>query len=204
MEPNTRMKILEAATRLFADKGFAAVSIRDVTDAAVVNVSAISYYFSGKEGLYQAVLEEQLAPIEERIALAREREFPTPVDRLRYYTENVAWIHIQRPLLSRFIIGEVLFPTQTGRAIIEEHLSRAFLFLQESLREGVDAGAFLPNLNIAYSAVSLVAVLNFFFHAKPLFQKFVSLPENVGREYPLHALETFLYGILREKPENKT
>lgn len=63
MENDTRSKLIEIATPLFATKGFAAVSVRELTVAAQINVSAISYYFNGKEGLYQAVLAEQLAPI---------------------------------------------------------------------------------------------------------------------------------------------
>lgn len=42
---------------MFASRGFNAVSIRDVTRAAQVNLSAITYYFGSKEGLIEAVVE---------------------------------------------------------------------------------------------------------------------------------------------------
>ena len=68
LEKDSQTKLLEAATSLFAQKGFSGVSVRQLAEAANVNIAAISYYFRGKEGLYQAVLEEQFAPIAAALA----------------------------------------------------------------------------------------------------------------------------------------
>lgn len=50
-----RTRLLDAALALFADKGFAKTSIREIAQAAQVNVASISYYFGDKAGLYRAV-----------------------------------------------------------------------------------------------------------------------------------------------------
>nr|WP_319565395.1 CerR family C-terminal domain-containing protein [uncultured Rhodoferax sp.] len=50
-----RVRLLDAGLTLFADKGFANTSTREIAQAAQVNVAAISYYFGDKEGLYRAV-----------------------------------------------------------------------------------------------------------------------------------------------------
>ncbi len=63
MEDNSRTKILEIATKLFARKGFDGVSIREICREANVNISMISYYFGGKKELYQAIIDEQVAKI---------------------------------------------------------------------------------------------------------------------------------------------
>ena len=52
-----KAKILEAADDLFAARGYAAVSARDVAAAAGVAKAAVFYYFGGMEPLYSAVLE---------------------------------------------------------------------------------------------------------------------------------------------------
>lgn len=51
----TRKRLLEAARHLFSERGFAAVTVRDITRAARTNVAAINYHFGGKLGLYEAV-----------------------------------------------------------------------------------------------------------------------------------------------------
>jgi len=53
-----RERILLAALRLFADKGYASTSVRDIAQAADANVAAIGYYFGDKAGLYRAALYE--------------------------------------------------------------------------------------------------------------------------------------------------
>lgn len=56
--PEARGKLIEVATRLFAEKGLDGVSTRDIAKESGLNISLISYYFGGKEGLYKAVILE--------------------------------------------------------------------------------------------------------------------------------------------------
>jgi AcrR family transcriptional regulator len=51
-------RLLNAAAKLFAQKGFAETSIRDLAEAAEVNVAAVNYHFGGKENLYRETLRE--------------------------------------------------------------------------------------------------------------------------------------------------
>jgi AcrR family transcriptional regulator len=53
-----KQRILETATSLFAQKGYAAVGVREIAKNADVNISMISYYFKGKVGVLKTILEE--------------------------------------------------------------------------------------------------------------------------------------------------
>jgi AcrR family transcriptional regulator len=64
---DTRTRLLEAALRLFAEKGYAQTSTREVCLAAGVNAASIHYYFGDKAGLYRAVY---LAPIQQLMVAA--------------------------------------------------------------------------------------------------------------------------------------
>lgn len=59
-----RTRLLDEAERLFAEKGYAKASTREICAAAGLNVAAIHYHFGGKEGLYREVL---LGPIRDLI-----------------------------------------------------------------------------------------------------------------------------------------
>ena len=59
----SRERLLLAALNLFAEKGYAATSTRDIAEAAGTNVAAIAYYFGDKAGLYRAVAEGPMQPI---------------------------------------------------------------------------------------------------------------------------------------------
>lgn len=55
---DARTKLIKVARKLFAEKGLEGTSTRDIAGEAGLNISLISYYFGGKEGLYKAVIEE--------------------------------------------------------------------------------------------------------------------------------------------------
>ncbi|MEX2261314.1 MAG: TetR family transcriptional regulator [Bryobacteraceae bacterium] len=60
---DTRARILTAAERLFAERGFAGASLRAVIGEAKVNLAAIHYYFGSKEKLLEAVFARRLEPL---------------------------------------------------------------------------------------------------------------------------------------------
>ena len=52
----TRLKLRNAAAKLFAHHGYTGVTIRDVCAAAGANIAAVNYHFDGKAGLYDEVV----------------------------------------------------------------------------------------------------------------------------------------------------
>ncbi len=69
----TRERLLDAAERLFAENGFAATSVRDITAAAASNIAAVNYHFGGKHNLYNEVFRRRMAAMrEQRIASIRQ------------------------------------------------------------------------------------------------------------------------------------
>jgi AcrR family transcriptional regulator len=66
----TRERILDAAEKLFAERGYHGVSIRDVTGAAHVDVALVAYHFGNKQGLLEAVFLRRAKDLnDERLAL---------------------------------------------------------------------------------------------------------------------------------------
>jgi AcrR family transcriptional regulator len=61
---DTRTRILDAAELLFSERGFDAVSLREITAAAQVNNAAVFYHFGHKDDLFAAVFERRSAPLE--------------------------------------------------------------------------------------------------------------------------------------------
>ena len=51
-----RRRLIDAASEEFARHGYASARVRQIVDAAQVNLAAVNYYFGGKEGLYRATL----------------------------------------------------------------------------------------------------------------------------------------------------
>lgn len=201
MEKDAQTKLLETATLLFSQKGFHAVSIRELAGTANMNSALISYYFGGKEGLYQEVLEEQFTLIASLLESLESMPTLSPIEGLRMYADNIAIIHRQRPFLTKFLMSEIINPTPCGEKIIKKHLSKVFLFIRTAIGQGVASGEFKANLNGDHATISLAGIMNFFFLSKPIFQEFTSLEEGGEGDYTSQAIDTFLNGIIRRKDD---
>ena len=55
---DSRVVLLKAARKLFASRGYKATTVRDIAQEAKLNLSLVSYYFGGKEGLFKACVRE--------------------------------------------------------------------------------------------------------------------------------------------------
>lgn len=75
---DTRAQLLEAAGELFAERGYDAVTGREICLKADANTAAINYHFGGMEGLYAAVLAEARERVvsQDAVAAALGREGP--------------------------------------------------------------------------------------------------------------------------------
>lgn len=73
--PDTKERIIEVATMLFADRGYEGASIREIAKIAEVNLAAVNYHFSNKQNLYHEVLRHGFVRFNTLITkLAEEKE----------------------------------------------------------------------------------------------------------------------------------
>ena len=67
--PETRVRILDAAEKLFMEHGFDGTSMRMITSSAKVNLAAVNYHFGSKDALIQEVFRRRLSAMnKERLA----------------------------------------------------------------------------------------------------------------------------------------
>lgn len=55
---NSKERILKSAVKLFAEKGYEGTSIREICRNANANICLISYYWGGKQELYNGIIDE--------------------------------------------------------------------------------------------------------------------------------------------------
>jgi len=135
--PDRRGAILESAEILFAERGYAAVSVRDIAARADVPVALVGYYFGRKQELFDTVFEHRQAYIAERIARIRAVDCssanPTAVsDIVRAWAEPVIRMRTNDAgeAFSLLVARTAWDPGPEATAIIERHydpLARAFI-----------------------------------------------------------------------------
>ena len=159
----TRERIMKAAERLFAERGYDATSIRAIVAKARVNQAAINYHFDGKDGLYREVLrsafraltENQLVHARELAAMSREEALATFIRRQLH------------PLMSRdeysrhmrIFNWETVRPTAVFRTLVSEEAA-PFMGLAAELVRRFLPGADQRTLTVA--SIWLIGQCNVF------------------------------------------
>lgn len=65
---DTKDRLVEAATTLFAERGFHGTTVRDIAELAGANVAAGNYHYGSKKALYLEVLRAQFAAVRAMLA----------------------------------------------------------------------------------------------------------------------------------------
>lgn len=119
-------RILESAEQLFAQHGFDGTSLRQITDAARVNVAAVNYHFGTKEDLYAQVFVRRIVPINERrVAMLDEAEAmargePLPLTAIfESYIRPVFEMTERAPSFLRLLARNIGAPPPFMAAVIE-------------------------------------------------------------------------------------
>ena len=102
MMEETRAKLIRAARRAFAEQGYAAASMDELTAAAGLTRGALYHNFGDKKGLLRAVIEQLDAEMVAKARVARERA-DTPW--LGFLAECIAYIELAlEPEIQRVVL----------------------------------------------------------------------------------------------------
>ncbi|HBZ72803.1 MAG TPA: hypothetical protein DEP35_24960 [Deltaproteobacteria bacterium] len=161
----TAERILDAAELVFAEKGYAGTSLRDVAGAAGLRIPSLYNHFASKEALYTAVLERGIRPILEMLTAegARERA------ERELLLEQVVQFLAQHPSVPRLVQHEVL----AGGPHLAPMLDRWF---QLAFREAETAIRALPGARrwgkeqIPLLVIALYHIVIGYFTLAPFYQ----------------------------------
>jgi AcrR family transcriptional regulator len=181
-QPDTKLRLLDAAERLFASEGFHGVSLRQLTTAAQANLAAVNYHFGSKEGLLVAVFERRLLPLNElrsrnlqRLRHAGAR--PAAREVLRAFIEPTLAFRDGDPGAEAFVrlVGRAIAePDDTIRTIFMRLMGPVFLLLFETLAEA------LPQLPRSILFWRLHFMLGAMSHTMCLAGRFQIIPPGVS------------------------
>lgn len=137
-----RDRLLDAALRLFASKGFESASVRELAKIADVTRPTLYYHFGSKEGLYLELVERLCATVEDSILHSMVPQ-GTPRVQLRSFVLNILDSIIEDASKQRFFFTIVLDPRRNTLSSFHERM-RNFIaaILGLLLEEGVEKGEF--------------------------------------------------------------
>lgn len=140
--PDTKTRILDAAEKLFGEKGFDATSLRDITTEADVNLAAVNYHFQSKDSLIDAVIARRVEPVNQKRCdmLAAAGPNPTVEQILLAFLAPVIGQDISAiaPLMGRILATPDVFLVQFFKrhmALVAQQFTAALVKALPSLNE---------------------------------------------------------------------
>jgi TetR/AcrR family transcriptional regulator, regulator of cefoperazone and chloramphenicol sensitivity len=133
-----RERILSAAGREFAERGYDAATIRDICLAAGVNIAAVNYYFGDKRRLYIESVKHAHEERVRQVPLSAWQPGTPPERKLHDFVANLLERMLglgQPPWQVRLMMREVLQPTEACRELVEDYIQPHFAVLVSVLRE---------------------------------------------------------------------
>ena len=134
-----REQILDAATRLFARRGFDGTSLQAIAREVGIRKASLFHHFPSKEDLRLKVLDKLLSHWNEvvpRILAATSRG----VDQSDAIIQEATAFFLEDPDRARFLTREVLDSADGIRALLTTHLRPWFAALCDHIRRGQAAG----------------------------------------------------------------
>ncbi|MFC5712797.1 forespore capture DNA-binding protein RefZ [Thalassorhabdus alkalitolerans] len=145
-EGMTKRKVMDAATFLFNTKGFHGTSVRAIAEKANINVSLISYYFGGKQGLLENLMTDYLEGYLHTLEKEAERLTELGARRTLLNIMESSLEYMQKNHhRSRFVLREMTLDSVLVRELMSTYFMKEkhmySLVIQHGIKQGIFARA---------------------------------------------------------------
>lgn len=173
---STESNILEAAKRVFQNKGMDGARMQEIADKAGINKAMLHYYFRSKQLLFEAVFKNAFSLLAPQLN-AILNDDSSIEDKIKNFTHNYISFVIKHPYLPNFIIQELnrnpnfifKFQAFSGFPSIEKFKQQVELEIEKGNLKPISAEQLFIN----------IMALNIFpFVAKPLIKALINKNED--------------------------
>jgi len=194
-DQDVKIRLLEAAAALFAEKGYSATSVRAIVDRAGVTKPVLYYYFENKEGIFRALLAQAFERQQENVR--RALQSPGSMrDRLlvlyRGFSQNVTEHQNLFRMISTLFLGP---PQGAPEEDLSDSVDNLFEGIKKIYLDGLAGGEVIetdPDV-LAMLLLSLFhfSILTISPHHYPF--------KNMAPKMQIEALDLILYGLKRRE-----
>jgi AcrR family transcriptional regulator len=165
----TTARLLQAASKVFAEQGYEGAKVREICSLAGVNVAAVNYHFGDKLGLYTAVLKGALHAECDSNVLDQLTGRASPEKALRIYIHtllNEAYGNHSDAVHIRLMTQELARPSAALDRVVDEVIRPRY----ERLRKIIAAILDLPpdHDKVRLCAHSIIGQVVHYVHATPV------------------------------------
>ncbi len=152
----TRQHILEIAAELFAEKGYAYTTSKEICEKSGANIAAVNYHFGGKEELYNEVLlamHDRLITLETLNHISHSQL--TAKQKLAAIFDELMKSIVERKWHARMFIRELLSPSPALNILLTKKILPKIQLVKEVISELTNIPIDHPTIN--YCLINVIA-----------------------------------------------
>jgi len=164
----TAERILEAAEKRFAERGYEGTTLRDVASAVGLRIPSLYNHFPGKQALYAAVLERGISPVLAALSEFVEASDETPQASTRVVARMMELL-AARPNLPKLIQQELLHGGEQLTPILRGWIRPIFRRARQAIESNPAASRWDPD-QVPLLVLALYHVMVGYFTVAPLYK----------------------------------
>ena len=188
MEYNEKqISIMEAAEKLFAGNGFSGTSVRDIAEAAGVNLAMISYYFGSKEKLMEAMFSYRGQFMKLKMESILQNSNMTPLQKVEKLVDEYIERIFNKQCFHKVMLREQMVDN-TGPIADQITLLKATnqALFKQLIQEGQRKGDFKKGLDIPFLMMTLVGTTSQLLTTQTYYRELNHLQEMSDEEFVKH------------------
>ncbi len=160
----TEERILEAATKVFTEKGYEATRTRDIAQEANINIASLHYYYRSKEKLFELVVRRAMNDSSKHMDQIFSSNLPLHEKIRQFVVGYIDFLKVN-PFIPMFILSESQKdPEKIDRLLNkDETMKKIEIQLESLIAEGV-----IRPINMTHFISNMIALVIFPFLSKSL------------------------------------
>jgi len=156
-----QLQIIEAAEKLFATKGFNGTSVRDIAEAADVNLAMISYYFGSKEKLFESMFAWRSNFFKLQLESMLQNKELSPMEKMEQLIDQYIEKLTNQQSFHRIMVREQMMNNNEFIAArIHELKTRNQALIKQLIQEGQEKSDFKKDIDVPLLMMTMIGTVS--------------------------------------------
>lgn len=178
---------MESAEKLFAEQGFAGTSVRDIAEAAHVNLAMISYYFGSKEKLMEAMFHHRASVFKIQLENILHNKHLTPMQKVEKLIDDYIERVFKKKCFHKILVREQM---ANSSGVISERIyelkQKNYGLIKLLIQEGQKSGDFKKHVDSAFLMMTLSGTASQLVNAQHYYRKMYNMESMSEEEFEKH------------------
>jgi AcrR family transcriptional regulator len=204
-DKNTEKQILDAARKVFLEKGMSAARMQEIADEAGINKALLHYYYRSKERLFDRIFSEVIEKISSGLKSIFEKEMSI-LQRINSIVDVYIDVLLENSYLPLFVLNELNHNPERFTDLVKQHIAihmqKFFVQIEEEANKGL-----INPIHPVHLLLNVLGLIIFPFATVPLISRIVNDEFKPLLEHLLlerkEVVKTFIENAITPKVNNK-